>query len=125
MFAPHFLTLVAAFGLLSANCDYEYIKAVGGIKIGQVTRKNDGSVWLPVQCNVGMDSGAVIKSIKAKVRNNQIHILVVRTFPHGDLSCRHDAPVRLGKIKPGSYKVFYDSKKDGYPSLGDIEVPAE
>lgn len=71
-----------------------------------------------------MDSGAVIKNIKAKVENSQVRILVVRTFPHLRFkTCHHDAPIKLGKLKPGCYKVVYDSQREEYPLLGSINVP--
>ncbi|HIA54534.1 MAG TPA: hypothetical protein EYN91_21020 [Candidatus Melainabacteria bacterium] len=95
-----------------------------GIKVGEATRNAKGVVYLPLRFSL-MGSGDYVKKISFRTVKNEIYLCVER----GVLTLRksasgmHDGPVRVGKIPPGDYQLFYSSSKNEKVKISDLKVP--
>jgi len=108
------------------------IQSVGGLRVDNPVTQDDGSVFLPVVCNVSgleaitvkpttLNSGLVVRKIKSKVLQNKIQIQVVTCVvdkKHTSIS----KGVSLGKIKPGTYQVEYLNPNKSTIKLRKIEI---
>ena len=93
------------------------IQSVGGLRVGNPVKQIDGTIFLPVICNVsGLDtitvkptmlnSAFVVKKIAAKYRKDRILIQVV-TCVVDNKHVSATKGIGLGKPKKGSYQVEY------------------
>lgn len=110
--------------------DLDFIKQVGGMKVGPIRRKSDGTAELALKFNISgietisvaptsLNSMLVIKNIWMKRSGNEIHISLVPTHPHGNYSSHNPKFVSLGTIPDGHYKIVYDSPQ-GFSDLGTM-----
>ncbi len=97
--------------------DWAFIQGVGGLAIHQPYRMS-GSVFIPVDCNVSgiraitvnpnlVNSGIVVKGVKAVHHNSTIYVQVFTTVAHGDEMSAACTPAKLANIPPGKYDVVY------------------
>ena len=96
---------------------WEFMESVGGVAIDNPTRKADGTVTLPVKCDVSglttitkkpttMNSALVITGIDKKIEEKQILISVNTGLASKDSTCTCSG-INLGNIPAGDYQVFY------------------
>jgi len=138
------LALVATILLsgLSANAglgdwlygeSWQFMEAAGGVAIGSPTRNPQGSVYLPVRCDVSglttitkkptaMNSALSIKSIKGKIDEQKIYISVKTGVISQGETCTCSG-VDLGNIPAGNYEVVYYGSDKGEQPLGAVTVP--
>ena len=95
----------------------------------------DKCVWLPVECDIsgsqkitvaptGRTTGIAIKQIHVRQEDDIIWLAVITTHKHGPYQESYfHAPVNLGRLHPGDYKIAYDNYGGG--SLGTIHVPSQ
>ena len=112
--------------------DWTFIQTVGGIKIEKPLETEDG-FYLPVICNVsgqdfvtvkptGMNSALFCLKTKTTINDNKIYLTVIRgcaIFEKLDCKCK---AVRIGKLKIGNYKVFYQDKESNEHQIGEFTI---
>ena len=103
--------------LTSHGQSWEMIQSVGGLRVENPVKQIDGTIFLPVICNVsGLDtitvkptvlsSALVVKKIAAKCRKDRILIQVV-TCVADNKHVSSTKGVSLGRPKTGSYQGEY------------------
>lgn len=108
---------------------WEFIQAVGGIRVGSTTRASDGSVSIEIQCDVSgvqritrdpelMNSAVGVRKMLAVVDGNRIEI-AVRTGLREPSRC---TPVELSHLDPGEYSVVYRGSDRIAYDLGSVVV---
>ena len=108
------------------------IQSVGGLRVENPVTQSDGTIFLPVICNVsGLDtitvkptmlnSALVIKKITAKCKGDRILIQIV-TCVVDNKHVSSTKGVDLGKPKKGLYQVEYLNPDRSTVSLRTIEV---
>ena len=126
------IVIVSFNTIISKTADWEFIQNVGGIKTGIPLKTEDG-FYLPVVCNVsGLDSVTIkpitINSalscvkINVKVDKNNIYLKVITGIAKSqedDCNCK---ATRIGFLKKGIYKVYYDDKKTSDHLIGQFEI---
>jgi len=140
---PILLALVAVIFLAGGNAraglgdwfygeSWKFMEAVGGIAIGQPSRKLQ-SVYLPVQCDVSglteitkkpttINSALFVKIIKTKIEEQKIYISVKTGLVSKNETCMCSG-VDLGDIPAGNYEVIYYGSVREQHSLGSVIVP--
>lgn len=114
--------------------DLDFIKQVGGIKVGPIGRKPDGTAELALNFSISgretisvaptsLNSMFVVKNIWMKRSGNEIHISLIPTHPHANYSSHDPKFVNLGAIPDGNYKIVYDSPQ-GFSDLGTVPLGA-
>ena len=118
--------------LTSQGQSWEMIQSVGGLRVDDPVTQGDGTVFLPIVCNVsGLDtitvkptmlnSALVVRKITAKCRKDRILIQVVTCVvdnKHTSIS----KGVRLGRMKPGAYHVEYMNPDGTMMMVRRIEI---
>jgi len=108
------------------------MEAVGGVAIGQPSRKPQ-SVYLPVRCDVSglseitkkpttINSTLSVKSIKTKIDEQKIYISIKTGLVSKDETCMC-SDIDLGDIPAGNYEVIYYGSGREQHSLGSVIVP--
>jgi len=112
--------------------DWTFIQTVGGIKIEKPLETEDG-FYLPVICNVsgqdsvtvkptGMNSALFCLKTKTIINDNKIYLTVITGYALFEkLDCKCKA-VRIGKLKIGNYKVFYQDKESNEHQIGEFTI---
>lgn len=115
------------------HCEsWKFMEAVGGVAIGQPSRKLQ-SVYLPVRCDVSglteitkkpttINSALSVKSIKTKIEEQKIYISVKTGLVSKNEMCMCSG-VELGDIPTGNYEVIYYGSDQEQHSLGSVIVP--
>jgi|GEM_PF-2208492 len=114
--------------------DLDFIKQVGGIKVGPIRRKPDGTAELALNFNISgretisvaptsLNSMFVVKNIWMKRSDNEIHISLIPTHPHSNYSSSRPKFINLGTIPDGNYKIVYDSPQS-FSDLGTMPLGA-
>ena len=118
--------------LTRKSADWNFIQNVGGIKTEKPIDTQDG-YYLPVICNVsGWDSITVKPKVvnsalfclktKVSINENRIYLTVIKGIPvFGDFSCKSKA-VKIGKLKDGSYKIYYKDKSLTEHFIGEFTI---
>lgn len=118
-------------GLIARRVSWDFLQSVGGIKIGTPYRDARGGVHLPIDCDISgtqaittqpkaLNSGWVVKKVRAKVKDKNIHIIIVSCLAHGRLT--GFAPdASLGRLTAGSYHVVYDDPDGTTHPMGTID----
>jgi hypothetical protein len=133
LFAVSLLICENAFSsLLGKQRDWGFIQSVGGIAIGEP--KFENSHWvLPVHCDVtglkaitteptALNSGLVWTDTKTRIAGNVIYLSIETALAGIGGKSSDCGPAKLGKPKPGTYKVMYRSPDKSTDSLGVIEI---
>jgi hypothetical protein len=108
------------------------IQSVGGLRVDEPVRQPDGSVFLPVVCNIsGLDtitvkpiminSAWVVKKIAVKCRKDRIQIQVVTCVADN----KHTSVTRgvvLGEMPAGTYQVEYLNPDGSTVGLREIMI---
>ena len=124
---------VSAFaGFLGQERDWGFIQSVGGISISE-PREVNGKWELPIQCDVSglievttkpsmLNSGLICATTKAQISDNEISLTVETDM----VGAKDKSPIcksaKLGKIKKGTYRVFYLSPNNQKNELGLINI---
>lgn len=105
-------------GSIINYASWDFMQAVGGIKVETKAKKKDKSIYLPINCDVSglsaitkkpttMNSGISVYKIKTKVENNQILVTIII----GPIGLTNSTPMcqseKLNNVPPGKYDVFY------------------
>lgn len=118
--------------LTRSSRDWTFIQTVGGIKIEKPLETEDG-FYLPVICNVsgqdsvtvkptGMNSALFCLKTKTTIKENKIYLTVITGYALFEkLDCKCKA-VRIGKLKTGNYKVFYQDNESGENEIGKFTI---
>jgi hypothetical protein len=112
---------------------WKFMEDVSGVAIGQPIRNPQGSVYLPVRCDVSglteitkkpttINSALSVKSIKTKVEKQAIYISVKSGLVSKDETCMCSG-VELGDIPAGKYEVYYYGPDRERHPLGIATVP--
>lgn len=111
---------------------WKFMEAVGGVAIGQPSRKPQ-SVYLPVRCDVSglteitkkptsINSALSVKSIKTKIEEQKIYVSVKTGLVSQNETCVCSG-VDLGNIPAANYEVIYYGSDREEHSLGSVIVP--
>lgn len=111
---------------------WKFMEAVGGVVIGQPSRKPQ-SVYLPVRCDVSglteitkkpttINSALSVKTINTKIEEQKIYISVKTGLVSKNVTCMCSG-VDLGDIPAGNYEVVYYGSDREQHSLGFVIVP--
>lgn len=140
--------LVAALGALAAVPAYggqnsylatshvaswEFIQSVGGIRLGEPAKKENGSWVLPVVCDVSglttvtrkpttMNSGLVVTRMLYQVSGREVRISVVLNAPLSTSRTSLCTEVTLSNINNGEYRVLYKEQNRSTHALGTITL---
>lgn len=112
--------------------DWTFIQSVGGIKTEKPLDTEDG-FYLPITCNVsgqdsvtvkpkGMNSALFCLKTKTRIKDNKIYLTVITgysLFEKLDSKCK---AVKIGKLRPGNYKVFYENEKSDNYQIGEFTI---
>lgn len=136
--------LAAAFVFITGSCacagvsdwiygrSWEFMASVGGVAVDEPIRNPDGSVTLPVKCDVSglttitkkptmINSALVVTGIDKDVEERQILISV-----HTGLASKNTtsvcSAVGLGNIPPGEYQVYYYGSDRKKHPIGKVAV---
>lgn len=105
-------------GSVVSYASWDFMQAVGGIKVESNAKKKGRSIYLPITCDVSglsaitkkpttMNSGISVYKIKTKVENNQILVTIIL----GPIGITNATPMcqseKLKNFSPGKYDVFY------------------
>ena len=112
---------------------WNFMESVGGISIGTPSRNLQGSVYLPVICDVSglttitrkptvLNSALVVTGIDKKIEDKRIYISVSTGLASKNSSCTCSG-VDMGSIPAGDYQVFYYGSDREKHSLGKVTVP--
>ena len=118
--------------LTRSSKDWSFIQTVGGIKIEKPLETEDG-FYLPVICNVsgrdsvtvkpkGINSALFCLKTKTLINGNKIYLTVITgysLFEKLDFKCK---AVKIEKLKPGNYKVFYKDKESSEHQIGEFSI---
>jgi hypothetical protein len=130
---PLLLGCVSCAALLTARRQpWTVIQSVGGLRVDEPVRQPDGSVFLPVVCNIsGLDtitvkptminSAWVVKKIAVKCRKGRIQIQVVTCVADN----KHTSVARgvvLGEMPAGTYQVEYLNTDGSTVGLREIMI---
>jgi len=112
--------------------DWTFIQNVGGIKIEKPLETEDG-FYLPVICNVSGQDSVTVKpkgpnsalfclKTKTTVQENKIYLTVMTGYTLFDKLDTKSKAVRIGKLEPGNYTVYYKDKKTGEHKIGEFSI---
>lgn len=113
---------------------WEFMETVGGVAIGTPSRNHQGSVYLPVLCDVsglttitrepiGLNLALVVTGIDKKIEAKQIFISVNTGLASKNSTCTCSG-VDLGDMPTGVYQVFYYGSDRNKHWLGSVTVTA-
>ena len=116
----------------SRGQSWEMIQSVGGLRVDNPVTHADGTVSLPVVCNVsGLDtitvkptmlnSALVVRKIAVRCRQDRIQIQVV-TCVADNTHASVSTGASLGRMKPGPYLVEYLNPDGTTVRLREIEI---
>lgn len=111
---------------------WEMVQSVGGLRVDNPVTQADGTVFLPVICNVsGLEtitvkptmhgSSLVVRKIAVKCRKDKIQLQVVTCV----VDNRHTSATKgvdLGRLKKGTYLVEYLNPDGTTVTLREVEV---
>jgi len=111
------------------------MEAVGGVAIGAPLRNPQGSVFLPVRCDVSglteitkkpttINSALSVKNIDKKMEDKNIIISVKTGLASKNETC-NCTDADLGDIPAGNYEVFYQGSDREMHPLGSVIVPSK
>jgi len=118
--------------LTSEAQPWSMIQSVGGLRVDDPVSRPDGTVFLPVVCNVSglqkittepttMNSGLVVKNTTAKIEQMSIQIQILTCV----VDKKHSAlskGVNLGRPESGTYQVEYLNLDGSTVPLREIEI---
>lgn len=119
-------------GLIAKRVSWDFLQSVGGIKIGTPYRDARGGAHLPIDCDISgtqaittqpkaLNSGWVVKKVRAKVKGKNIHIIIVSCLAHGRLTGFAPA-ASLSRLAAGSYHVVYEDPDGTTHAMGTIDL---
>jgi hypothetical protein len=123
--------LATSCGLVAEERDWSFVQSVGGIAVGQPSKK--AAEWvLPVRADVSgtqtitikptvLNGALVCTSVPASIEGKAIYITIKTGFIRSGLGAVCP-PARLGNIKLGSYAVLYRETGGRTISLGEVTV---
>ena len=118
--------------LTSHGQSWEMIQSVGGLRVENPVKQIDGTIFLPVICNVsGLDtitvkptainSALVVRKIAVKQRKEKIQIQVVTCV----VDNKHTSVakgVSLGKMPEGTYQLEYLNPDGTTVNLKEVKI---
>ncbi|MEI7901096.1 MAG: hypothetical protein WCK89_12660 [bacterium] len=118
--------------LTSSRQSWEMVQSVGGLRVDDPVTHADGTVFLPVMCNVsGLDtitvkptminSALVVRKIGTRIRAGKIQIRIVTCV----VDKKHTpliVGVDLGILKRGTYQVEYLNPDGSTVSVRKVEI---
>ena len=123
---------VLCLSSLIASCtprDWSFVESVGGLAIEGASL--NGSEWrLAVRVNVSglervttrptaVNSGLVCREMATRVRGSNIYLTVMVGVARDGYSVKC-TEARLGPVKEGQYKIYYEDPNGELHSLGEI-----
>lgn len=120
-----------AWSLFDSSRDWKFVQTVGGAAVSTPHRDERKHVILPIRCSAAgetvtqppttINSGLAFDTPKVRINGTNIFLTFRTTLP-GKLNAQCP-PADLGKLKDGSYAVFYRSPDGSCQSLGNIHTP--
>ena len=114
------------------KADWEFIQKTGGIEVVSRETKENRS-YLNIRYDVSgltqvtrkpelINSGIVVKDVKAWFHEESIHIEVITSTPEKNKKYDSIHRVELPEIESGIYPVFYGKDKDPEKKIGVISL---
>jgi len=111
---------------------WDMVQSVGGLRVGNPITQADGTVFLPVICNVSgletitvkptmLNSALVVREIAVKCGKDRIQIRVV-TCVVDNKHTPYTKGVDLGRMKDGAYQVEYLNPDGTAVRLREVEI---
>jgi len=118
--------------LTRSSKDWNFVQRVGGIKTEKPLETEDG-FYLHVTCNVsgqdsvtvkpkGLNSALFCLKTKTIITDDKIYLTVITGYSMFEKLNTKCKAVRLGKLKPGNYKVFYIDNESGEHRIGEFTI---
>jgi hypothetical protein len=113
---------------------WEDVQSLGGLRVHEGVRLPDGTVLLPVQCDVSglqavtvqpreMSSSTVVTDVPARLEGGRIRVGLCTGRP-GEQGVSSLAPAAtLSALPAGVYPVDFENPDGSTVSLGNVEVP--
>ena len=123
------LLCILPLAVCSEAKDWAFVQSVGGIALGAASVSEEK--WsLAVRANVSgleevtvkptlLNSALICESTTASVQGNDIYLTINTGLVRDDFSASCPA-AKLGRVKEGSYQVFYKSPNGEAQRLGEI-----
>jgi hypothetical protein len=110
---------------------WSFVTAVGGLEVGKPVQSS-GRWSLPIRADVSglktitnkpttINSALVCEVVKARVKDQDIFLILKTTLAHGDATSICPA-AKLGRLATGRYNVWYGAPRAKGISLGTIDV---
>src|SRR4051812_37366526 len=120
-------------GLVSQPRGWEFVEAVGGLRMGTAHR-NDQGVFLPIECDVSglhattgrpasLNSGIACDAPLVRMEGRRIMLTLntsTATKKHHETRC---PPADLGDLAAGAYEASYRDPQGSEHPLGPTVVP--
>ena len=116
------ISLNSCLGVSRHECDWAFIKSVGGIKIDEPYLTKEG--WfLPIQCDVSgltkitnepttMNSALKCVKVSYNKKGSSIFITIYTgSIGYINKTCRCEG-INVGQLKKGEYSIYYKYKND-------------
>ena len=128
-----FATSALSAGMITSRAqNWSMIQSVGGLRVGNPVKRDDGTIFLPIVCNVSgletittkpqaMNSSLVVRRIWVKVTPRRIQIQLITCI----VDNRHTSRTQgesLGKPLPGHYAVEYLNPDRSTVAIREIEI---
>src|SRR5688572_9643837 len=108
---------------------WSFVTAIGGLEVGTPIQSS-GRWSLPIRADVSglqtitnkpttINSALVCEVVKARVKGQDIFLILKTTLAHGDATSICPA-AKLGRLAPGRYSVWYGASRTKGISLGAI-----
>jgi hypothetical protein len=120
--------------LFQEQKDWSFIQSVGGLRISNPIYTDTGLI-LPIFCDVSglykftiqptiMHSALVFASVNAKVKKDEINIIINTTLAAHDTEKQTTRcqPIHLNSLQNGSYKVYYKDISGVQHYIDDVEI---
>lgn len=127
------LSLQGCLMAFAEDRSWAFVTAVGGLEVGAPVQA--GNKWqLPVRADVSglqtitvkptaINSGLVCKSVQAKVKGQDIFLILETTLAHGNAASVCPA-ASLGRPAAGRYNLWYGTSRADGVALGTLTIPA-
>jgi hypothetical protein len=133
MLLPSFADAGLTSVLTAEHRDWDFIQSVGGIMVSDPVQKENGTVWLPIICNVSglekittkpsiINSALVVRKVEYKIEEDKILIYIKTSLIDKQNKNVKTEGIILDNIRPGIYKVEYLNPDDSSHFVREIII---
>lgn len=112
---------------------WEFLQSVGGIRLGEPKKNEQGGWVLPVVCDASglttvthkptkLNSSLVVTRMHYHLSGNEIRISVILYAPSSTARTSRCTDIALSGINAGEYQVIYEESNRSAHALGTITI---